>query len=168
MPPGEACATVPWHARPRPEEKAVKTILLATDGSEAAREAFHFAVELCQETGARLEVVAVAVDPPRTRTGALGLLEIERPKAVRRIAEEAKARAVDAGVEAGHRVASGDPVEAIVDLARELPADMIVVGSRGLGAVRGTLMGSVSRAVVLRSTVPVTVVRSHDRELARV
>lgn len=62
------------------------------------------------------------------------------------------------GCEADAEILEGTPGEQIVELARARNAPLIVVGSRGLGAVTGALLGSVSSAVVHRSDRPVLVV----------
>ena len=49
--------------------------------------------------------------------------------------------------------------ERIVQVATELGVELIVVGSRGMGAIHGALVGSVSHALVSRSPVPVMIVR---------
>jgi nucleotide-binding universal stress UspA family protein len=56
-------------------------------------------------------------------------------------------------------LAFGKPDEAVVKLGEELEAGLMVMGSRGLGGVRRTLMGSVSASVIHRSHSPVLVVR---------
>ena len=53
----------------------------------------------------------------------------------------------------------GSPVEAVLELARSRNVDLIVVGSRGLGAVKGSLLGSVSSAIVHHADRPVLVAR---------
>ena len=63
-----------------------------------------------------------------------------------------------AGIDARAYVATGEPAKEIIRIAEEIGADLIVVGSRGFGPVRGALFGSVSRAIVGRSKIPVTVV----------
>ncbi|PWE29390.1 universal stress protein [Maritimibacter sp. 55A14] len=57
------------------------------------------------------------------------------------------------------RVADGDPVETILDTAQDVGADMIVVGSRGLGGLKGLLLGSVSDKVSRHAPCTVTTVR---------
>jgi nucleotide-binding universal stress UspA family protein len=59
-----------------------------------------------------------------------------------------------------HRVLSGNPVQALVDISKE--ADMIVVGSRGLGGVKGLLLGSVSTGVLHHAHCPVAVIHDED------
>jgi nucleotide-binding universal stress UspA family protein len=54
----------------------------------------------------------------------------------------------------------GSPAEAILELARSRDVDQIVVGSRGLGTVRGALLGSVSSEIVHHADRPVLVARS--------
>ena len=56
-------------------------------------------------------------------------------------------------------IAEGDPVDELVRAARYQEAELIVVGSRGLGAIAGALLGSVSRALVQHSPVAVLVVK---------
>jgi nucleotide-binding universal stress UspA family protein len=147
----------------------MKIIMLATDGSDSASEALDFAVELCQETGAELAVVAVK---PRIAAGRGGIgpavLEIEGQEGAEHIAQAACQAAAGSGVVATPHVTHGDPSEEIAAAAVALNADLIVVGSRGLGAIAGALMGSVSRGLVRTSKIPVTVVRARSHDHAHV
>jgi nucleotide-binding universal stress UspA family protein len=61
------------------------------------------------------------------------------------------------GVEAEPEVLEGDPADRILELARMRDVDLIVVGSRGLGPIAGTLLGSVSREVLQHADRPVLV-----------
>jgi nucleotide-binding universal stress UspA family protein len=140
----------------------MKTIVCAVDGSPIAASALEFAIELCQETGATLEVVAVRVPPPPARGGSIPVVEIEEPHGAEHIADQAVGAARAAGVAARAHAASGHPAEEIIDVAEQVGADLIVVGSRGLGTVSSMLLGSVSRRLLKHSTVPVTVV-AHAR-----
>jgi nucleotide-binding universal stress UspA family protein len=139
------------------------TILFGTDGSPSADAALEFAIELCRDTGAELQVLAVQPTPLLGRAGALPILEIDQPGGARRLAERAAEQAAAAGISAVALTATGDPATVIADQAGAGGVDLVVVGSRGLGPVSAVLMGSVSRALVRRAEVPVTVVLSqHD------
>jgi nucleotide-binding universal stress UspA family protein len=73
--------------------------------------------------------------------------------------EEAEAFLAEAGIEARAVAGIGDPADAIVDEAGEWGADLIVVGTRGLGGARRLLLGSVSTKVVHHAPCDVLVVR---------
>ena len=138
----------------------MKTILIATDGSDAAGEALDVAIDLAKETGARLQVLSVRPPRPARRGGAgPAMLEVEEFGGPEHIAEAAAKWARVAGLEATPHAAHGDVVTCIADAATALGADMLVVGSRGLGSLSGAVLGSVSHALVRRSPVPVTIVR---------
>ena len=136
----------------------MEQILVATDGSENSRHALDDAVELAAGAGAELTVVYVR----HAELPMLGEPVYQRSlSADLRQANEAVAIATgvahSAGVEAEGEVLEGDPAKRIVELARLRDVDLIVVGSRGLGAVAGTLLGSVSRDVLHHADRPVLV-----------
>lgn len=58
-----------------------------------------------------------------------------------------------------HHIVVGDPAEAIIKFAREQDCSQIFMGTQGMGAVSGMLLGSVASKVVHLSTIPVTLVR---------
>ena len=94
----------------------------------------------------------------RAHAGGKGLsppiAQVEQPHGAEHLAEAAAATANAAGVDTKPYVATGEPAKEITRLAEELGADLIVVGSRGFGAVHGALVGSVSRGVMTRSKIP--------------
>jgi nucleotide-binding universal stress UspA family protein len=140
----------------------MKKILIATDGSPASREATAFGLELAQEHAA--EVTFLHVVPVLDRAAAAG---IGFPAAVphrvdevdRRPLEDALAVAAEQDVDAKVELLAGEPVDEIVAYADSLDADLIVLGSRGRGAVATALLGSVSRGVLHEAHRPVLVVR---------
>jgi len=81
-------------------------------------------------------------------------------RADHRTAELAAIVARAVGVHATTHAATGAPADALAALAEELGADLIVVGSRGLGSVRGAVLGSVSLALLRRARTPVMVVKT--------
>jgi nucleotide-binding universal stress UspA family protein len=145
-------------------------ILLATDGSREAQLAARTAVDLASSTNSELHVVTVAPGNPdpayhvheaslsyETYEQALEAVKGEAQKVlneqVQKI-EEAEGTVKEAHLRIGER-----RDQAIVHLAEELGAGLIVLGSRGLGGVRRALMGSVSDSVVRHAHCPVMVVR---------
>jgi len=140
-------------------------ILLATDGSPHAEQAERKAVSLAESTGARLHVVVVG----RTFSQAVykefyADTEAGR-EAIRREAQELLDERVNKIEEAGGTVAVAHLKfgerrdEAIVHLAEDIGADLIVMGSRGLGGLKRALMGNVADSVVRHAHCPVLVVR---------
>jgi nucleotide-binding universal stress UspA family protein len=137
-------------------------ILIAVDGSPASGEAVAFGVELATEQNA--EVIFVHVAPGTDVFPAMGFPMVGAiPHTVnagdRAPLEEAAAYAAEHGIAAKTSLLAGDTVDEIVAYADSLDADLIVVGSRGHGAIATALLGSVSRGILGESKRPVLVVR---------
>ena len=145
-------------------------VLLATDGSEEAILAAHTAADLANKTDSELHIVhARPRITPHQPGYYLGREVIEgAAEKERKLLDREAHRLLDAQVEqvrtAGGSTAQthlriGRVDEEIVATAEELGAGLIVVGSRGQGGMRRTLMGSVSDSVVRHAHCPVMVVR---------
>jgi nucleotide-binding universal stress UspA family protein len=144
-------------------------ILLATDGSEEAALAVQTATDLAKSTGSELHLVYVEAASyvfPTTDWESLGgedlptrLDEVAKEAAKIKVDERAQRVREADGEVAGAHARVGYPEAEIVDLAEELGVGLIVMGSRGLGGVRRTLMGSVSDSVVRHAHCPVLVTR---------
>ena len=140
----------------------MKTIVIATDGSPSAQEAVEFGLDLAaeQRADAVLVHVAPAVDLlPTTGFGMSAAQQHELTDEDRRSLEDAKALATERGVETRTELLVGDAVDEIVAYADSIDADLIVIGSRGHGAIAGTLLGSVSLGVLHEARRPVLVAR---------
>ena len=143
------------------------TILLATDGSDEAKRATEAAVELSKGTGSEVHVVYVLPTPAQlvghhlypeeTWESLIGGAERE---AERFLNEQAERIGSDGAKVAETHLRSGDPDKEILRTAESLGVGLIVIGSRGLGAVSRALMGSVSDSVVRHAHCPVFVVRT--------
>jgi nucleotide-binding universal stress UspA family protein len=134
-------------------------ILVAVDGSIGARAATDHAIGLATATGASLTFVSVY-----TANAALGAPYYqERLTSGLRRARASVDAAVEAAaaldIDADSEIIEGDPAREIVELAERRGFDLLVVGSRGLGTIAGTLLGSVSRWIVQHSHIPVLVVK---------
>jgi nucleotide-binding universal stress UspA family protein len=143
-------------------------ILLATDGSEEAELAALTAVDIADKTDSELHVVHVGV-VPRFLESYPGTLGYER-RLYEQIEEESRQRLrelswrvkVAGGTVAGSHLRMGAVDLEVVGLAKELGADLIVIGCRGLRGIRRAIEGSISDAVIRRAPCPVLVVRSHE------
>jgi nucleotide-binding universal stress UspA family protein len=76
----------------------------------------------------------------------------------RRLVDEAAANLRESGVNADALLVQGPPAKVVLDEARRLEVDMIIIGSHGYGAVARALLGSVSAGVVRHAQCPVLVV----------
>jgi nucleotide-binding universal stress UspA family protein len=138
-------------------------LLVAVDGSNAANRAVQYAARQAA-ANSRVRVLLLNVQPRIVsnnvrRFASLPQIEaytLAEAAAAMRSAERLLARA---GVNFGHRVARGDPVEAIVETAAESRCGRIVLGTRGRGAAKSLLLGSVAYGVIHHADVPVTVVK---------
>jgi nucleotide-binding universal stress UspA family protein len=146
----------------------MKKILIATDGSPGGFEAVREGVSLASETAAAVTIVAVHHPPlpiygdaswQRAVTEELGRLRPALKHAVQYAEEH--------GVTAEHELIEGDPAHEVVQLARARDVDLIVVGSRGLGAMASAVFGSVSRRIVRDADRPVLVAKARDAEPGR-
>lgn len=143
-------------------------ILLATDGSVEAARAAQMAVTLTEKLGSELHVIQVAPMPESySWTDATivnpDLLEELRDHAQANIREKLdkeleKIRDMGGEVAASH-IVTGRPDAEIVGTAEDIGADLVVLGSRGVGRLRRALMGSISTSVVRHARGSVLVVR---------
>jgi nucleotide-binding universal stress UspA family protein len=146
-----------------------RSILLATDGSDEARLATQAVIELSKATGSEVQVVYVLpsagelIGPhsyPADRRESL--LEQAERDARRFLDEQAERIGSEGGKVAETHLRTGRADKEVVRISEELGAGMIVLGSRGLGAVSRALMGSVSDSVVRHAHCPVFVVRGDE------
>jgi nucleotide-binding universal stress UspA family protein len=144
-------------------------ILVATDGSEEARQATQAAAELSKETGSEVHVTYVLPSPNELRGHHLYSKEVmnsvlERAEEEGRsfLEEQAEQLRSWGGKVAETHLRAGEPDKEIVKLSEELDVGTIVIGSRGLGALKRALMGSVSESVVTHAHCPVFVVRGDE------
>lgn len=138
-------------------------ILVPVDGSEPALDAVRHALKL-KRAGLKASFVLATVQEPiyayemmlapdaevlERVTGAVGSRALEGAEALFKAAGEPFER----------EIASGFAANTLVEVAERHGCDAIVMGARGLGALRSALLGSVSQAVLHVSKVPVTIVK---------
>jgi nucleotide-binding universal stress UspA family protein len=142
-------------------------ILIAIDGSPSALEAARHGLQLVRD-GLRTGFVLAAVQDP---TYLYELVFAPDAEVLERVGGTVGARALAAaeglfqaaGVAYEREIGSGDPAITLVEIAQRHGCTAILMGARGMGALRGVLLGSVSQGVLQRATVPVIIVK-HDAE----
>ena len=142
-------------------------IVVGTDGSETAKQAVREATELAKKTGASLDIVS-AYDPvPASR---LREERLEAPADIEHTVSpsedvdatlaEAAQDVEEAGVQVRTFARQGEPADAILDVAEEENADLIVVGNKGMTGAKRFLLGSVPNKVSHHAPSSVLIIRT--------
>lgn len=144
-----------------------KSIVVGTDGSDTANQAVRQAVDLARAVGAKLELVSAYEPVPAQR------LSEERRQApedlqwainpredVDATLEAAAAIGREAGVSVDVYPRQGDPADAILDIAEERAADLIIVGNKGMTGAKRFLLGSVPNKVSHHAPCSVLIIRT--------
>jgi nucleotide-binding universal stress UspA family protein len=124
-----------------------RSIVVGTDGSETAQRAVAAAADLARLAGAALELVS-AYEPVNPREDVDATLA------------DAVGRLEDSGLAVRTHAREGDPADAILDIAEEQDADLIVVGNKGMTGARRFLLGSVPNKISHYAPCSVLIVRS--------
>ena len=143
------------------------SIVVGTDGSDTAKEAVRQATELAQSLKAALYVVSAYEPVPESR------LRSERQDApddlqwsinpredVEATLDQAAEEIKEAGVNVETFPREGDPADAILDVAEEQNADLIVVGNKGMTGAKRFLLGSVPNKVSHHAPCSVLIIRT--------
>jgi nucleotide-binding universal stress UspA family protein len=144
------------------------SIVVGTDGSDTAKEAVRQAAELAKAMGAQVLLVSAYEPVPESR------LRHERNEVpddvswmvnpredVQAVLDDEAERITEAGVAEVETFArEGDPADAILDVAEEKNADLIVVGNKGMTGARRFLLGSVPNKVSHHAPCNVMIVRT--------
>ena len=138
-----------------------KVIVVGTDGSERAGVAVKQALSWAKEFGATLHAVHVVhpaanselTDSRQTQAKVSGMRE-KKDQVTAQLRAEAEAEGVPIEI----HTPSGDPADAILDVAKSLTADLIVVGNRGMSGVKRFVLGSVPNKIAHQSDCSVLIV----------
>ena len=137
----------------------LKNILLAIDGSEYSNNALAYAANMAETYRATLWLVHVFAHP----SDLLGYDDFEKIYSKRKCAgqlvlDAATERLGESDCEVREELVEGPEAESILNCAKNSQADIIIMGTRGMGAIKGLLLGSVSRKVIHHADCPVMVV----------
>jgi nucleotide-binding universal stress UspA family protein len=144
-----------------------RSIVVGTDGSETAAKAVDAAIELAGLSGAALELVS-AYEPvsnqrlrEESRQAPEDLQWMVNPREdVEATLRDASERVDAAGVKVNTYAREGDPADAILDVAEERGADLIVVGNKGMTGAKRFLLGSVPNKVSHHAPCSVLIIRT--------
>jgi nucleotide-binding universal stress UspA family protein len=144
-----------------------QTIVVGTDGSETAGEAVREAIELARMCGSSIELVS-AYEPvsnqrlrQESRQAPEDLQWMVNPREdVEATLREASERVEEAGVKVQTYPREGDPADAILDVAEERNADLIIVGNKGMTGAKRFLLGSVPNKVSHHAPCSVLIIRT--------
>ena len=143
------------------------SIVVGTDGSETATEAVRQAVDLAKSVGAKVQLVSAyePVSNQRLREESTQVPEdmqwmVNPREDVDATLDSAVELANDAGVDVEKFARQGDPADAILDVAEETKADLIVVGKKGMTGARRFLLGSVPNKVSHHAPCSVMIIRT--------
>ena len=131
---------------------SITALLVPVDGSEGSARGARYAAELATLADASITLLHIVPGADDADLDEDLLAARRGPFAV---ACDAMGRSID---EVNHRIGYGEPVAAILRVAWEVGADMIVLGSRGLSPEEDAVTGSVSRRVISQAKCPVLVV----------
>ena len=138
-------------------------IVLAVDGSPISTRAARHVASLHRQLADKPEVIVLYADAPLLRSVAmsLGTRGVDKYHADNgRVAlKGAKPVLSRAGVAFTEKVLVGDPAPTILKFIKSSKCDLLVMGSRGLGAFKNLVLGSVATKILSMCDVPVTIVR---------
>ena len=143
------------------------SIVVGTDGSETAKSAVTQAIDLAKAVGAKVQLVSAyePVSDSRLRQESKQAPEdlqwmINPREDVDNTLSEASDQAKEAGVDVHIHARQGDPADAILDVAEETNADLIIVGNKGMTGAKRFLLGSVPNKVSHHAPCSVLIIRT--------
>lgn len=139
-----------------------ETILLAIDGSENARRAAQTAIGLVQSLeGSSLVVTYISPNPPSQSRIMKADFDVHNLllEDAHNLAKQTLDSIENAGIPYTIEVGMGDPSSEILKTIDKIKANLIIIGSRGLGSLTGVVMGSVSQRIAQHASCPVMIVK---------
>lgn len=144
-----------------------RSIVVGTDGSDTAQKAVDEAIDLAKSLNAKIWLVSAYEPVPKSRLreearqAPADLQWTVNPREdVDATLRDAAAQIRDAGVDVETFAREGDPADAILDVAEERDADLIVVGNKGMTGARRFLLGSVPNKISHHAPCSVLIIRT--------
>jgi universal stress protein A len=161
--PGDEGLMEKANARPSPFQ--IRNILVPVDFSECSEKALRYAMPLAEQNKAAITLLHVM---PGCVTGGFSAVDYVQLRGEMRASAESQlstlAQQENDNVKIEFCTAEGDPAAEIIAVAKNLPADLIVISTHGRTGLTHALLGSVVEQVVRRAPCPVLVVREREHE----
>ena len=142
----------------------IKKVLVLTDGSQNSRSALRYAVEICRNFDASLHLLSVIEDMPSYATLEVG------SEFISKVQETIKGEVVScagycetSGIACDDEIRHGVPYEEIVNYAKEIDVDLIVMATHGHTGLSHILLGSVAEKVMRHAPCPVMITRVDNK-----
>ena len=143
----------------------IKKVLVLTDGSQNSRSALRYAVEICRNFEASLHILSVIEDMPAYATLEVG------SEFMLKVQETIKSEVVSCssycetfGIVCDGEIRHGVPYEEIINYAKEIDVDLIVMATHGHTGLSHILLGSVAEKVMRHASCPVMVTRIDNKD----
>lgn len=145
----------------------MKTIVLPLDFSEKSEYLVDEAVKFAKDSNAKISLIHVAPMDIGFAVGDMGFQyfpEVEQSEIKEELSKlnQFEQQIINQGITCTHILKQGDAGDVILDHAKEVNADYIVVGSHGRSGMYDLFIGSLTKAITKRSTIPVLVIPIHS------
>lgn len=147
--------------------KEKKNILLPTDFTEDAEQAYRYALEICKKTGAHLHLFHAIEEPYDFAVRVEEVVQKKKDEAYEKLQEmmnDARESEHYSELAVYSEIKRGKPSASIHQKARELDAELIIVGTKGESSLKRILYGNVTSSVILESKFPVLTVPANSKK----
>ena len=139
--------------------KNIKKILVPLDGSKNSLRGLDEAIYLARQCHATITGLYVIPIYPRNFADATMPFQIHLTKSAKNFMNNAKTKCAQKGIVFKSKIIFGSPTAEINDMANKKKFDIIVIGSRGQSGLKEVFLGSVAKAIVHKSKIPVLVIK---------
>jgi nucleotide-binding universal stress UspA family protein len=139
--------------------RKIKKILVPLDGSKNSMRGLDEAIYLARQCHATITGLYVVPIFPRNLADAIMPYQIQITKSANKFMGNAKTKCAQKGILFKSRIIFGSPIAEIDDMVNSKKFDIIVIGSRGQSGLKEAFLGSVAKAIVHKSRIPVLVIK---------
>ena len=137
----------------------IKKILVPLDGSKNSMRGLDEAIYLARQCHATITGLYVVPIYPRNFADAIMPYQIHLTKSAKSFMDNAKNKCAQKGIVFKSKIIFGSPISEIGYQSNSKKFDIIVIGSRGQSGIKEMFLGSVARAIVHKSKIPVLIIK---------